>query len=126
MKGYAAQYNFFDMTVLCQHLRFTIPMYKRTEASSNFYHPNEWSEPSMNNIKKVAKYVAEKPDSADAKTLMALAVALETNAPYQLHTLYELNREAFKLALGLIDDWRLDRHYLSKLTLLDHAESSVS
>jgi hypothetical protein len=76
----------------------------------------------MNNIKKVAKYIATKADSDDAKALMALAVALETNAPYQLHSLYELNRESFKLALGLIDDWRLDRHYLSKLRLLDHAE----
>jgi hypothetical protein len=33
-----------------------------------------------------------------------------------------MGREQFKLALGLIDDWRLDRHYLSKLRLLDHAE----
>jgi hypothetical protein len=79
----------------------------------------------MNNIKKVAKYVSVRPESDDAKALMALAVALETNAPYQLHSLYELNREAFKLALGLIDDWRLDRHYLSKLTLLDHAGTNI-
>jgi len=28
--------------------------------------------------------------------------------------------------MGMIDDWRLDRHYLSKLTLLDHAEISVA
>jgi hypothetical protein len=33
-----------------------------------------------------------------------------------------LNHEGFQLAMGMIDDWRLDRHYLSKLTLLDHAE----
>lgn len=79
----------------------------------------------MNNIKKVAKYVAAKPETDDGRALMALAVALETNAPYQLHNLYELNREAFKLALGLIDDWRLDRHYLSKLTLLDHAGTNI-
>ncbi len=76
----------------------------------------------MNNIKKVAKYVVSNPDAADTKTLLALAVALETNAPYKLHSLYDLSREQFKLALGLIEDWRLDRHYLSKLRLLDHAE----
>jgi hypothetical protein len=39
-----------------------------------------------------------------------------------LHQLYDLSREQFKLALGLIEDWRLDRHYLSKLQVLDHAE----
>ena len=76
----------------------------------------------MNNIKKAAKYVASNPDTDDAKALLALAVALETNAPYKLHLLFELEREHFKLALGLIEDWRLDRHYLSKLRLLDHAE----
>lgn len=78
----------------------------------------------MNNIKKVAKYVAARPESAESKTLLELAVALETNAPFPLSKLYEINHESFKLALGLIDDWRLDRHYLSKLRLLDHAEVS--
>jgi hypothetical protein len=45
-----------------------------------------------------------------------------TGAEYPFTRLYELSHEGFKLALGMIDDWRLDRHYLSKLTLLDHAE----
>jgi len=76
----------------------------------------------MNNIKKAAKYVATNPNTDDAKALLVLAIALETNAPYKMHLLYELEREHFKLALGLIEDWRLDRHYLSKLRLLDHAE----
>jgi len=76
----------------------------------------------MNNIKKVAKYVAAKPNSKESKTLLELAIALETSAPYALDSLYEVDQEAFKLALGMIEDWRLDRHYLSKLRLLDHAE----
>ena len=79
----------------------------------------------MNNIKKVAKYVAVKPDSDESKALLELAVALETSAPFALSKLYEVNHECFKLALGLIDDWRLDRHYLSRLQLLDHAEMQV-
>ena len=73
----------------------------------------------MNNIKKAAKFVQSKPDSSESKTLIALAVALETNADFPLHQLYEMDRETFKLALGMIDDWRLDRHYLSRLRLLD-------
>ena len=79
----------------------------------------------MNNIKKVAKYVAANPASEEAKALLELAVALETNTPFALSKLYEIDHESFRLALGLIDDWRLDRHYLSKLRLLDSAESVV-
>ena len=78
----------------------------------------------MNNIKKAAKFVAEKPDSDEAKALLVLAIALETNAPYQMNSLYELSQEGFHLAMGMIEDWRLDRHYLSKLRLLDHADAS--
>ncbi len=80
----------------------------------------------MNNIKKVAKFVAANPDSADTPALLELAIALETGSAYSFTKLYELDHEAFKLAMGMIDDWRLDRHYLSKLTLLDHAEISVA
>ncbi len=80
----------------------------------------------MNNIKRVAKFVANNPDSGDTPALLELAVALETGAEYPFTRLYELSHEGFKLALGMIDDWRLDRHYLSKLTLLDHAELQVS
>jgi hypothetical protein len=76
----------------------------------------------MNNIKKVAKFVVTNPDTPESKALLELAVALETSAPFALNTLYEIDRDAFKLALGMIEDWRLDRHYLSKLRLLDHAE----
>ncbi len=76
----------------------------------------------MNNIKEVAKYVAANPNSVDTPALLELAIALETGSEYSFSKLYELDHEAFRLAMGMIDDWRLDRHYLSKLTLLDHAE----
>jgi hypothetical protein len=78
----------------------------------------------MNNIKKAAKYVAENAESAEAKRLLELAVALETGGSFAFTNLYELNHAEFKLAMGMIDDWRLDRHYLSKLKLLDHAETT--
>jgi hypothetical protein len=80
----------------------------------------------MNNIKKVAKYVASRPETREAKALLELAIALETNAPYKLSALYDLDHDEFRLALGLIDDWRLDRHYLSRLHLLDHAGAHLS
>jgi hypothetical protein len=75
----------------------------------------------MNNIKKVAKYVAKNPATNPTVTFLELAVALETGAGFSFSKLYELDRHEFELAMGMIDDWRLDRHYMSKLRLLDHA-----
>ena len=76
----------------------------------------------MNNIRKAAKYISARPDSDESRALLELAVALETHEPFALDKLYRVNHECFKLALGLIDDWRLDRYYLSKLQLLDHTQ----
>ena len=76
----------------------------------------------MNNIKKVAKYVAKNPEAHPTTTLLELAVALETGSGFSFTKLYELDHNEFVLAMGMIDDWRLDRHYMSKLRLLDHAE----
>jgi len=36
--------------------------------------------------------------------------------------LFDLNQEEFQLALGMIKDWRVDRHYLSKLRMLELGE----
>jgi hypothetical protein len=76
----------------------------------------------MNNIKKVARHVAMHPDASHTATLLELAVALETGSAFSFTKLYELDHNEFGLAMGMIDDWRLDRHYMSKLRLLDHAE----
>ncbi len=104
-----------QMTVLCRYLAATMRF-------NVFLHVNRRVGTYMNNIKKVAQYIVANPDTSETKALLELAVALETSAPYELNKLYEMSREQFKLALGLIEDWRLDRHYLSKLRLLDHAE----
>ena len=76
----------------------------------------------MNNIKKVAKYVATNRDAKHTETMLELAVALETGSGFSFTKLNELDHNEFRLAMGMIDDWRLDRHYMSKLRLLDHAE----
>ena len=80
----------------------------------------------MNNTRMVAKFVAANPDSADTPSLLELAVALETGAEFSFTKLYELSHEGFQLAMGMIDDWRLDRRFLSKLTLLDQDEGKRS
>ena len=52
----------------------------------------------------------------------SLARAIETNEPYALAPLFDLHHEEFQLALGMIKDWRVDRHYLSKLRMLELGE----
>lgn len=70
-------------------------------------------------LKKARKLIEKQPDSAAAKTLSALVVALETDKPFVLGGLYLLNYDDFGLALELMAEWRLDRYYARKGRLLD-------
>jgi hypothetical protein len=70
-------------------------------------------------LKKARKLIEKQPDSATAKTLSALVVALETDKPFVLGELYRLGYDDFGLALELMAEWRLDRYYASKGRLLD-------
>jgi hypothetical protein len=76
----------------------------------------------VNAIKKAAKYIYKNPDTPGADVLTSLARAIETNEPYALGPLFDLHHEEFQLALGMIKDWRVDRHYLSKLRMLELGE----
>lgn len=70
-------------------------------------------------LKKARKLIEKQPDSAAAKTLSSLVVALETDKPFSLGDLYRLDYDDFGLALELMAEWRLDRYYASKVRLID-------
>jgi hypothetical protein len=70
-------------------------------------------------LKKARQRIEKQPDSAAAKTLSALVMALETDKPFALGGLYLLNYDDLGLALELMAEWRLDRYYASKGRLLD-------
>lgn len=70
-------------------------------------------------LKKARKLIEKRPDSAAAKTLSSLVVALETNKPFVLGELYQLDYDDFGLAFEVMIEWRLDRYYASKLRLID-------
>jgi hypothetical protein len=76
----------------------------------------------VNAIKKAAKYIYKNPNEPGAKVLTSLARAIESNEPYALGPLFDLHHDEFQLALGMIKDWRVDRHYLSKLRMLELGE----
>lgn len=70
-------------------------------------------------LKKARKLIETRPESAAARALSALVVALETDKPYVLGDLYRLDYDDFGLALELMAEWRLDRYYASKVRLID-------
>ncbi|MDO5693162.1 MAG: hypothetical protein Q4G70_11935 [Pseudomonadota bacterium] len=73
----------------------------------------------MRAIKEARKYIERKPENDDAKTLSRLVLALESEIDFPITDLYKLDIARFKLALEILDEWRLDRHYASKARLFD-------
>jgi hypothetical protein len=73
----------------------------------------------MRALKKTRKLIERNPEQPQAKILSALVVALESEEPFKLSELYQLDYDDFGLALELLNEWRLDRYYSSKAVLLD-------
>ena len=73
----------------------------------------------MRALKQARKLIEKKPESPAAQALSSLVVALESETPFALQTLYQLDYDNFELALDLLKEWRLDRYYMSKVRLLD-------
>lgn len=73
----------------------------------------------MQALKKVRKLIEKKPEEASTVALSQLILALESDTPYSLSALYQLDYDDFLLAIDVIKDWRLDRYYTTKAVLLD-------
>jgi hypothetical protein len=80
----------------------------------------------MNAIKQVRKFLLEHPDSPSSTGLARLTEALAQEADFSLATLYQLNTEAFELAIELLRDWRLDRYYAARISLFDVVLNTAS
>ena len=73
----------------------------------------------MNAIKQVRKYLEQHPKRKSSFFLANLVEALGEEREIPLRDLYELDQEAFELAIELIKDWRLDRYYAARIRLFD-------
>lgn len=73
----------------------------------------------MRALKQARKLIEKKPESPAAQELSTLVVALESETPFALQSLYQLDYDDFELALDVLKEWRLDRYYSSKVRLLD-------
>ncbi len=61
-------------------------------------------------IKDIAKYIKSNPETEEALILAELCTALENETTFDLHRLFGMKSKAFELAIGLMADWRFDRH----------------
>lgn len=73
----------------------------------------------MRAIKEARKFIESHPGDPHARTLSRLVLALESEASFPITDLYLLDADKFKLAMDILDEWRLDRHYASKVRLFD-------
>jgi hypothetical protein len=83
----------------------------------------------MRAIHKAQKIIESGLDSKEGKTLQELVLALESGQPFALEKIYELEYKNFEIALAVLAQWRLDRHYASKFRLISaavHAQSLQS
>lgn len=72
----------------------------------------------MQALKKARKLIEKKPQKSSARVLSQLILALESETPFNLTELYQLDYDDFLLAMDIIKDWRLDRYYSTKAVLL--------
>jgi hypothetical protein len=73
----------------------------------------------MQALKKARKLIEKKTEKASAQVLSRLVLALESDTPFNLSEIYQLDYDDFLLAVDVIKDWRLDRYYTTKAVLLD-------
>lgn len=75
----------------------------------------------MSAIREARKIIANDPGSRDARIISYLIIALEMGHEFLLSELYKLDYDTFKLALRVMDEWRNDRFFRSKVKLYDFA-----
>ena len=65
----------------------------------------------MNAIKLARRQIEKDPSSDASRALARLVVALQDEASFDVACLYKLDYETFRLALAILEEWRLDRYY---------------
>ena len=70
-------------------------------------------------INKARKLIESDPSDPSAQIIAELVLALQGETSISVAQLYSLDNKHFELVLEILDEWRLDRHYASKLRLID-------
>ena len=70
-------------------------------------------------IKQARKFIEAHPDDPQVAILTNLVLSLQSDEPFPLSTLFELEPKQFEWALQIMAEWQVDRHYAKKQKLLD-------
>ncbi len=70
-------------------------------------------------IKKARKLIEADPQAVNSATLTELVLALQNDHSFPLGKFYELEPRDFDLALEIMREWTLDRHYAKKMRLVE-------
>ncbi len=73
----------------------------------------------MRALKRIRNQIEKDPGSPTSIMLSRLVLSLEGQGEFDIKQLYELEFNSFELALELLAQWRLDRHYSAKFRLMD-------
>lgn len=71
----------------------------------------------MKAIQDLHRYVRQHPGTSSSATLTRISKRLRKEEPLLLSELYSLDWDGFQLAIGLLRDWRIDRHYADRIDL---------
>jgi hypothetical protein len=70
-------------------------------------------------IRKLEEYMRSSATPAASRELSRLLEALKEEREFPLSSLYEIDYEAFELAVEVLRDWRIDRYYANDTRILD-------
>jgi hypothetical protein len=79
----------------------------------------------MRAMKAARKRIEKDPTSPTGMLLTKLVLSLEGQGNFEIKDLYDLDFDAFDLAMQLLNEWRLDRHFSAKFRLMDMAVAST-
>jgi hypothetical protein len=82
--------------------------------------------PKTNILKQLEIRLSNEPDSPHSTTLRNLVKALCMKERHDLAALYELTHEDFKLAMSIMENWRLDQFTGRKDRLRELADLPVN
>ena len=74
-------------------------------------------------IQKLQDYLQSSASPAAARELNRLLDALRKESEFPLSSLYEIDYEAFELAMEALRDWRVDRYYAGPAAVVVDAGS---
>lgn len=76
-------------------------------------------------LQKLEQYLQDRASPVAAQELKRLLDALKSDGEFPLASLYQMDFEAFELALDVLHDWRIDRYYAERVPALERLSGAA-